>query len=169
MRQKTCKMTETLACGYSSESTQREHSNEYQHDRVYMAYKDLCILVPLTKIASALRGLMYYFSAAAIFTGRVMFSSSLSKWSAWLQKSERRHAYCLPWLAGCQAAWLQHAWSHLTPLLLHMLLLLLLLCITNTEIGRHWLTWPPLLSLLDYQHCIHIHVYAMIPTRDVIF
>ena len=28
------KMTETLAHGYSSESTQRELSNEYQHDRV---------------------------------------------------------------------------------------------------------------------------------------
>ena len=26
-------MTETLARGYSSESTQRELSNEYQHDR----------------------------------------------------------------------------------------------------------------------------------------
>ena len=28
------KMTEMLAYGYSSESTQRELSNEYQHDRV---------------------------------------------------------------------------------------------------------------------------------------
>ena len=28
------KMTETLANGYSSESTQWELSNEYQHDRV---------------------------------------------------------------------------------------------------------------------------------------
>ena len=31
---KTCKMTETPACGNSSESTQRELSVEYQHDRV---------------------------------------------------------------------------------------------------------------------------------------
>ena len=31
---KTWKMTETLAHGYSSESTQQELSNEYQHDRV---------------------------------------------------------------------------------------------------------------------------------------
>ena len=31
---KPLKMTETLANGYSSESTQRELSNEYQHDRV---------------------------------------------------------------------------------------------------------------------------------------
>ena len=28
------KMTENLANGYSSESTQQELSNEYQHDRV---------------------------------------------------------------------------------------------------------------------------------------
>ena len=32
--QKTWKMTETLAYEYSSESTQWELSNEYQHDRV---------------------------------------------------------------------------------------------------------------------------------------
>ena len=31
---KTWKMTETLANGYSSESTHQELSNEYQHDRV---------------------------------------------------------------------------------------------------------------------------------------
>ena len=34
MIQKNLKMTETLAQGYSSESTQRELSCEYQHDRV---------------------------------------------------------------------------------------------------------------------------------------
>ena len=32
--QKNFKMAETLAYGHSSESTQRELSNEYQHDRV---------------------------------------------------------------------------------------------------------------------------------------
>ena len=31
-------MTETLACGYSFESTQLELSNEYQHDRVPMVF-----------------------------------------------------------------------------------------------------------------------------------
>ena len=50
-------MTETLANGYSSESTQRELSNEYQHDRVKMIFKNLCILVVLTKVALALEGL----------------------------------------------------------------------------------------------------------------
>ena len=34
MMQKSWKMTETLTNGYSSESTQRELSNEYQHDKV---------------------------------------------------------------------------------------------------------------------------------------
>ena len=32
-------MSETLAYGYLSESTQRNLSNEYQHDRVYMVFE----------------------------------------------------------------------------------------------------------------------------------
>ena len=52
--QKTWKMNETLACGYSFESTQRELSNEYQHDRIKMFFLNLCVLVLLTKVASAL-------------------------------------------------------------------------------------------------------------------
>ena len=50
-------MTETLAYGYSSESTQRELSNEYQPDRVQMVLKKHFVLVLLTKVASALEGL----------------------------------------------------------------------------------------------------------------
>ena len=50
-------MTETLAHGYSSESTQRELSNEYQDDRVWMVFKNCCVLVLWTKVASALEGL----------------------------------------------------------------------------------------------------------------
>ena len=38
-------MTETLEHGYSLESTQRELSNEYQHDRVKMVFKKLSIIV----------------------------------------------------------------------------------------------------------------------------
>ena len=34
-------MIETLANGYSSESTQRELSNEYQHDRIQIIFKIL--------------------------------------------------------------------------------------------------------------------------------
>ena len=50
-------MTETLAYGYSSESTQWELSNEYKHDRVEMVIKSFCILVFWTKVASAMEGL----------------------------------------------------------------------------------------------------------------
>ena len=39
MMQENWKMTETLANGYSSESTQRELSNEYRHDRVLMVFQ----------------------------------------------------------------------------------------------------------------------------------
>ena len=47
-------MTEILAHGYTSGSTQQELSNEYQHDRVKMVFKDLCIFVLWTNVASAL-------------------------------------------------------------------------------------------------------------------
>ena len=50
-------MTETLANGYSSERIQRELSDEYQHDRVTMVFKDFCILVLWMKVGSALKGL----------------------------------------------------------------------------------------------------------------
>ena len=55
--QNDAKKPETLALGYSSESTQQELSNEYQHEMVYMGFKNLCVLVLLTKVASALEGL----------------------------------------------------------------------------------------------------------------
>ena len=58
MMQNTCKKIETLAHEYSSEGTQRELSNEYQHDRVKMVIKHVCVLVLWTKVASALEGLM---------------------------------------------------------------------------------------------------------------
>ena len=51
------KITETLANGYSSESTQPELSKEYQHDRVWMVFKNLCLLVLWMGVASALEGL----------------------------------------------------------------------------------------------------------------
>ena len=57
MMQKTWKMTETLAFGYSYEGTQRELSNEYQLDKVSMIFKNLCILVPRMTVALALEGL----------------------------------------------------------------------------------------------------------------
>ena len=62
---KPLKMTETLVYGYSSKSTQRELSNEYQHDRVWMVFKNVCTLVLRRNVASAMEGLsvseMYIF------------------------------------------------------------------------------------------------------------
>ena len=55
-------MTETRANGYSSESTQRELSNEFQHDSVLMVFKNCCVLVLWTKVASALEGLNIAFN-----------------------------------------------------------------------------------------------------------
>ena len=53
----TLKLTETLANGYSYESTRRELSNEYQHDRVLMVFEKICVFVLWMKVASALEGL----------------------------------------------------------------------------------------------------------------
>ena len=50
-------MVETLANGYSFESTQRELSNEYQYDRVSMINTNLNLLVLWMKEASAVEGL----------------------------------------------------------------------------------------------------------------
>ena len=50
-------MTKTLANGYSSESTQRELFYEYQHDRVWTVFENLCVLVLWTKVAPAFEGL----------------------------------------------------------------------------------------------------------------
>ena len=55
--QKKPKMYETLINGYSYDSTQRELSNEYQHDRVFKNFKIFYLFVPLTKIASEPKGL----------------------------------------------------------------------------------------------------------------
>ena len=57
MLHKTLEITETLANGYSSESTQHKRLNEYQHDSVWIVFKDFCILVSWTKGTSALEGL----------------------------------------------------------------------------------------------------------------
>ena len=50
-------MNETMANGYSSESTQRELSNEYQYDRVLMIFIMFCFCVHWTKVTSASEGL----------------------------------------------------------------------------------------------------------------
>ena len=52
-------MTETLAHGYSYESTQRELSYEYPHDLVRMIFIMFCIFVHWTKVTSWSEGLKY--------------------------------------------------------------------------------------------------------------
>ena len=47
-------MTETLAYGYSADSTQQELSNKYQYE---MSLIVVCILVHWAKVASASEGL----------------------------------------------------------------------------------------------------------------
>ena len=47
-------MNETMAHGYSSESTQSELSNEYQHDRVKLVFKNTCVLVLWTKVVKTI-------------------------------------------------------------------------------------------------------------------
>ena len=49
-------MTETLACRYLSDSTQRDLSNEYQHVRINMVLTNRCVPVLWTKVASVLEG-----------------------------------------------------------------------------------------------------------------
>ena len=50
-------MTETLAHSYLTETTQQEQSNEYQHDRDKIGFRNLCVLVLWKKVASALERL----------------------------------------------------------------------------------------------------------------
>ena len=50
-------MTETKAHEYSYEINQRELSYEYQNDMVKMLFKNLCVPVLWTKVASAFEGL----------------------------------------------------------------------------------------------------------------
>ena len=57
-------MTITLAHGHSFDSTQRELSNEYQHGRVYMVFKNLLVLVLWKKkVTLALEGLNFNFNS----------------------------------------------------------------------------------------------------------
>ena len=78
MIQESWKMTETLAHGYSSESTQQELSNEYQHNRVSMIFKNLFILVLWTKVTSVLEGLKWINGKLGLFR-KAVSTRNLSK------------------------------------------------------------------------------------------
>ena len=56
MMQTTLMMTKTMAHGYSSESTQGELSKEYQYNRVYMIFENVCVLELWTNVAPAFEG-----------------------------------------------------------------------------------------------------------------
>ena len=49
-------MTETMANEYSSDRTQQDLSNEYQHDRVKMIFLFFCFFVQWMKVTSAAEG-----------------------------------------------------------------------------------------------------------------
>ena len=53
-------MTETMANGYSYDSTQRELSNEYQHDRLKMIFIMFLLFVHWMKVTSAAEGLITF-------------------------------------------------------------------------------------------------------------
>ena len=82
-------MTETLANGYSSESTHRELSNEYQHDRVEMIFKNLCVLVLWTKVVSALEGLTLMLSFSFDMKHNIVINLNPSNAEATLIQSTR--------------------------------------------------------------------------------
>ena len=54
---KKLKITETLGDRYSSDSTEEELSNEYQHGRVCMAFRQFSVLLSCIKEAAAFKGL----------------------------------------------------------------------------------------------------------------
>ena len=74
MMQETRKMIETLEHGYSSEGTQRELINEYQHDRVKVIFKNSCVLVLWLKIASALEGLLQEPALGVVRDGQLVYT-----------------------------------------------------------------------------------------------
>ena len=78
-------MTETLAHGYSSESTWQKQSNEYQHDRVYMVFKSLWILIPWVKVALALEGL-----TPILYVVNVEFKERPIYWSGPIERERER-------------------------------------------------------------------------------
>ena len=98
----------------SSESTQREPSFEYQHDRVSMVFKNLSILVLWTKMASALEELHCQYLTLPNNQARTVADSApflqVAHWSARQQSRKttisvktlkKQYQPCMPnlWLA----------------------------------------------------------------------
>ena len=140
---KTQKITETLANGYSSESTQRELSNEYQDDRVSSFSQESCILVLWMKVVSALEWLSLQAPAPCFITlPSPVFKNSF-------RKDYQSQLHCIIKLARRQF-WPCWTTYHKAVLVLvsHLLLALLegcLLCLLLAGVGS---TWPS--TLLDF-------------------
>ena len=81
-------MTETLEHGYSAERCQQELSNEYQHDRVKMGFKNLCVLVLWMKVASALKSELRY-SVLGKATRWCCFNCIISQGRPWFHQIVR--------------------------------------------------------------------------------
>ena len=76
-------MTETLEHWNSSESTQRELCNEYQRDRIWMVFKNLCVFMFWMKVSSAIEGLInivIIFGAYTWSTQIRFFFIEIMKW-----------------------------------------------------------------------------------------
>ena len=67
-------MTETVAIGYSFESSRQELSNDYQHDRVYIVFKIFVFLFFGQIVASALEGLSLTHSCLEISMKSVIWT-----------------------------------------------------------------------------------------------
>ena len=74
-------MTETLVIRYAYDSTQQELSSENQHDRVKKVYRNVCVLVPLMTVASALKGLTFHFDLTTISGSHYTLCEIVSKLS----------------------------------------------------------------------------------------
>ena len=81
MMQKTWNMTETLVNEQSSQSTQRELPNEYQHDSVKTVSKNLWVLVLWTKVA--LKGLSSYLAPLTVYGNMWNEPETLFFWEEW--------------------------------------------------------------------------------------
>ena len=93
-----------MANGYSFESTERELSNEYQHDRVSMVFKRICVLVLWMKVASALEGVKPYGAKWSMLLSRVTnkftFISPVD-YGIYLEMERSNGAIYLPLLVLC--------------------------------------------------------------------
>ena len=101
MMQKTWKMTQTLAYGYSSD-TLRELSNEYQHDRVQMLLRTFCIFFSWTKLASVWKGLMNSWTGIVELTEKLYMARHqlkkdiiLNKWQRLFTHSSKKNSMSL--------------------------------------------------------------------------